>query len=400
MTSIKVKFRASIIDDKEGTIYYQIIHRKVVRQIKTNYKIYSEEWDDYSSEIILITKESNRSKYLYSVHSRIKHDCERLTQILKSLERRGCTYTANDIVTIYNKQINGNSFFDYMQGLITRFIELKKFRTSETYQTTLNSFMRFRNGLDLSFDNISSDLMMDYEAYLKDQNLTMNSISFYMRILRATYNRAVESELTEQKSPFKKVYTGVDKTVKRALPLKHIKKIKALDLTLRPDLMFARDLFLMSFYTRGMSFVDMAFLRKKDLQNSVISYRRRKTGQQLLIKCEPCLKEILNKYPNHNTEYLLPIIKDQNRSARDQYRSMLSTTNAKLRKVGEIAGITTPLTLYVARHSWASVAKNRNIPISVISEGMGHDSEATTQIYLASLDTSIVDRANRLILKC
>ena len=57
-----------------------------------------------------------------------------------------------------------------------------------------------------------------------------------------------------------------------------------------------------------------------------------------------------------------------------------------------------PLTMYVARHSWASAAKAKGIPVSVISEGMGHDSESTTQIYLASLDTSIVDSANSIIL--
>ena len=58
-----------------------------------------------------------------------------------------------------------------------------------------------------------------------------------------------------------------------------------------------------------------------------------------------------------------------------------------------------PLTMHVARHCWASVAKSKNIPLSVISEGMGHDSEETTRIYLASLDTSVVDKANSLILK-
>lgn len=63
-----------------------------------------------------------------------------------------------------------------------------------------------------------------------------------------------------------------------------------------------------------------------------------------------------------------------------------------------MVGIKIPLTMYVARHSWASAAKSKGIPLSVISEGMGHDSEATTQIYLASLDTAIVDKANSLII--
>ncbi len=286
-----------------------------------------------------------------------------------------------------------------MQSTVARLVELRKHRTSETYKTTLNSFMRFRGGEDLLLTDISSDMMMDYEAYLKEEGITNNSISFYMRILRAVYNRAVEQELVEQRHPFKRVYTGVDKTVKRALPLKYIKRIKELDLSTQPDLMFARDMFLFSFYMRGMSFIDMAYLRTKDLTNGIVSYRRRKTGQQLHIKWERCMQEILSSYPQFDIEYLLPIIRDKSKDSRAQYHNALSSVNKKLKRTGEMLGLTTPLKMYVARHSWASVAKSRNIPISVISEGMGHDSEATTQIYLASLDTSIVDKANNQILK-
>lgn len=138
-------------------------------------------------------------------------------------------------------------------------------------------------------NEIDSDLMTEYEAYLKSHGVAMNTVSFYNRILRAVYNRAVEKEMTVQRYPFKHVYTGIDKTVKRALPLKIIKRIKKLDLPLKSSLDFARDMFLFSFYTRGMSFIDMAYLKKKDLQNGILSYRRRKTGQQLFIKWEnPC----------------------------------------------------------------------------------------------------------------
>ena len=138
----------------------------------------------------------------------------------------------------------------------------------------------------------------------------MNTISFYMRNLRAIYNRAVERELTVQRYPFKHVYTGVDKTVKRAVPLKVIRRIRDLDLTLSPVLDYARDLFMFSFYTRGMAFVDMAYLKKKDLQNGVLVYRRQKTGQQLFIKWEKPMQEIVGKYDTSATPYLLPIIRD------------------------------------------------------------------------------------------
>ncbi len=151
-------------------------------------------------------------------------------------------------------------------------------------------------------------------------------------------------------------------------------------------------------YTRGMSFVDIAYLKKKDLQNGTLTYRRRKTGQQLFIKWEKPMQEIIDKYPVNDTPYLLPIIK-KTENERSQYRNALHTINDNLKKVAELAGLQTNLTLYVARHSWASAAKSKNIPISVISEGMGHDSESTTQIYLASLDNSLIDKANEIILR-
>lgn len=115
----------------------------------------------------------------------------------------------------------------------------------------------------MPLDDMDSDMMMAYEAYLKNNGVSPNSSSFYMRNLRAVYNRAVEKELTSQRFPFKHVYTGVDKTVKRAVPIKVIKQIKEMDFSMNPTFDFARDMFLMSFYTRGMSFVDMAYLRKR-----------------------------------------------------------------------------------------------------------------------------------------
>lgn len=287
-----------------------------------------------------------------------------------------------------------------MEGVIAQLKRLNRERTAETYTATLNSFMRFRKDNDVLLDEFNSDLMMEYEAYLKTQGITMNTVSFYMRILRAVYNRAVEKGLTEQRTPFRHVYTGIDKTLKRAIPLKAIKRIKELDLSMKPSLDFARDMFLFSFYTRGMSFIDMAYLRKKDLQNGILSYRRRKTGQQLFIRWEKCMQEIIGKYEIESASpFLLPILKYPYGQSRKQYKNMLFRVNKYLKEVARLANIEIPLTMYVSCHSWASAAKNKNIPVSVISEGMGHDSEMTTQIYLASLDCSVIDKANSLILR-
>lgn len=291
------------------------------------------------------------------------------------------------------------SFVFFARNLVEQLKERGKLRTSETYASSVNSFMRFREGKDIALRRIDSDLMMAYENYLETNNVCLNSISFYMRNLRAIYNRAVEKGLTIQRFPFKYVYTGIDKTAKRAVPLKIIRRIRSLDLSRFPELEYARDLFMFSFYTRGMSFVDMAFLKKKDLQNGILSYRRHKTNQQLFIKWEEPMQEVVDKYATIHTPYLLPIIKECGKDARRQYLTEVHRVNRGLRKIGQEIGLDIPLTTYVARHGWASIAKSKNVPLAVISEAMGHDSECTTRIYLASLDTAVVDRANRLILK-
>lgn len=139
-------------------------------------------------------------------------------------------------------------------------------------------------GEDISLSLIDSDLLEEYEAFLRRNELSLNTISFYMRKLRAVYNRAVDKGLISQQNPFKRVYTSIEKTPKRAIPLKWITKLKDLELIHLPELEFARDLFLFSFYTRGMSFVDIAYLRNKDLKNGELTYMRRKTGQRLQIK--------------------------------------------------------------------------------------------------------------------
>lgn len=398
MASIKVKLRPSTIADCEGTIYYQIIHDRKVRQLLTNYKLFPVEWDERRS-MVTAGRNSERKSFILSIRERIRWDMERLTKIGRKLDAEGLIYTADEVIDEFNRYAHEYSLFNFMESLIARLKQNGKTRTSETYRSTLNSFKKYRKDEDIMLDCITSETMEGYEAWHRKRGVAPNTISFYTRILRAVYNRAVEDDIIENRNPFRHVYTGVDKTVKRALPLALIKKIKVLDLSLIPTLDYARDMFLMSFYLRGMSFIDMAFLRKTDLKNRYVTYRRRKTGQQLIIEWTKEMQMILDKYPENNSDYLLPIIRNPGTNERCTYRNAGYNINHNLKRIAEMVGITIPLTLYVARHSWASAAKAKGIPVSVISEGMGHDSEATTQIYLASLDTSAVDKANSLILK-
>lgn len=218
MASVKVKFRPSTIEGKEGTIYYQIIQNRVIRQLKTDYRIFTDEWNEAGSCIFV--GRSERSNLLLSLQERMEWDLKRLDMIIHQLDNRKSTYTANDIIVAFQNRVDEQSFFNFMQGIIKQLELLNKIRTSETYTAALNSFMKFRYGQDILLCEIDSDMMMLYEAWLKSKEICPNTVSFYMRILRAVYNRAVEKELIEQKYPFRHVYTGIDKTVKRAVPLK------------------------------------------------------------------------------------------------------------------------------------------------------------------------------------
>ena len=250
MATVKIKFRPSTVDGGQGSIFYQVIHNRVARQQKTGYRLYGYEWNSYSSEVVLPKFNENRKRYLSEIGDKIRMDVKHFQKVITDFEHSGCDYTADDVIAEFSSNNPENFLFPFMEGVIANLKTLGKIRTSETYAATLCSFRRFREDKDVTLDDMDSDMMMAYEAYLKNNGVSPNSSSFYMRNLRAVYNRAVEKGLTSQRFPFKHVYTGVEKTVKRAVPLKVIKKIKEMDFSMNPSFDFARDMFLMSFYTR------------------------------------------------------------------------------------------------------------------------------------------------------
>ena len=146
MTSIKVKFRPSTVDGKEGGLYFQIIHNRVVRQLNTDYKVYAEEWDAESESVIV---SGNRSNLLLGIQERLAWDVARLEKVVRSLETERRRFTADDVITLFHKQTKESSLFTFMHNVIAQLKQLGKVRTSETYTATLNSFMAFRENQDV-----------------------------------------------------------------------------------------------------------------------------------------------------------------------------------------------------------------------------------------------------------
>ncbi len=396
MTSIKLKFRPSTTPGKEGSIVFQLIYGRTVRRITSRYKIFAGEWNGEVGRIALPTPSSPRYAHLVSVESALQWELNRLQRMVQE----SVPVNLDEIAANFSSGIDAmDSVFNFIRRQIHHKEQIGKVRSSETYRSMLNSFTCFRKGVDLTFDMMDGMLMELYEAWMRKCGLTRNSTSFYMRILRTNYKLAVEKGLTPDRHPFRNVYCGIDKTVKRSLPFSEIKKISALDLSRKPSMDFARDMFMFSFCTRGMSFIDMAYLKKADLNNGCLAYRRKKTGQLMMIEWTKQMQDIIDKYKSDGTSYLLPIITREDGSERRQYQNQMRKTNRLLKDIANRAGLPLSLSMYYARHSWATIARGRDVPLAVISEGLGHDSETTTQIYLDSIKSSEVDKVNRMILE-
>lgn len=396
MTSIKLKFRPSTTPGKEGSIVFQLIYGRTVRRITSRYKIFAGEWNGEVGRIALPTPSSPRYAHLVSVESALQWELNRLQRMVQE----SVPVNLDEIAANFSSGIGTmDSVFNFIRRQIHHKEQIGKVRSSETYRSMLNSFTCFRKGVDLTFDMMDGMLMELYEAWMRKCGLTRNSTSFYMRILRTNYKLAVEKGLTPDRHPFRKVYCGIDKTVKRSLPFSEIKKISALDLSRKPSMDFVRDMFMFSFCTRGMSFIDMAYLKKADLNNGCLAYRRKKTGQLMMIEWTKQMQDIIDKYKSDGTSYLLPIITSEDGSERRQYQNQMRKINRLLKDIANRAGLPLSLSMYYARHSWATIARGRDVPLAVISEGLGHDSETTTQIYLDSIKSSEVDKVNRMILE-
>ena len=400
MATVKVKFRKSSVEGKAGSIYYQLCHKQSNRQITTRMHILPQWWDA-EKETFISEADNNGMSARYQ--RQIEKDLQRIRRILCEWDGTGKDYTLTDVITRFRTwDENGDTV---LSSLVTLVDELKhddRWGNARNLQRALNSFSGFLGGLDIPFKQVDEKLIMEYEQWLRARKVSKNSCSFYMRTLRSAYNKVINTKQLEQTYPFRNVYTGVERTRKRAVREDIMVRLQKLDLTRSAPLAFSRDLFIFSYCTRGMAFVDIAYLKKEDINGGMLSYIRHKTGQCLTVRIEPLIEEIIKRYePSvRNSPYIFPIITSNDpEEAFRQYQTALGYHNRKLKKLGKLTGENLRLSSYTARHSWATVARNHNVPLSVISAGMGHTSEKTTLIYLESVENLLIDKANEDILK-
>ena len=310
-------------------------------------------------------------------------------------------YTAEDLRKAFYHKQRYKTVFMFLQEQVTKKTLMKRQGTARTYDNAYRRFKDFREDMDLPFKKLTPDMIEQYEAWLINRRLKQNSIRCYLRTLNTLLYKAAEEGLLNNRNLFSHVHLSYVKTTKRAISEKELKLIANIRLPENSSIALARDIFMFSFYMRGMPFVDIAYLRKTDLKNGMWTYCRRKTNQCLKVEWEKAQQNIIDRYSSQTADspYLFPIILKEDGTEYQQYQRMQININRALKRLGKMAGLKMPLTTYVARHTWASVARDMNIPISIISEGMGHNSIKTTQVYLNSIDTSRINKANKRIIK-
>ncbi len=295
------------------------------------------------------------------------------------------------------------------EGLLTCFIELlivelekeQRNGTAHVYRSTLNRLRTFMNGQEMSFDQLTAEWLNLFQKHLLAGELKWNTVSTYMRMLRAIYHKAVERGITPYVPRlFNKVHTGVDSPVKRAVPREVISTLMKSEKKLPQRLAFSRDVFVLLFLLRGMSFVDLAFLRKCDLQAGVITYHRHKTGRKITVSVPPEAMAILEKYRDERSAspYLFPIIKQLGHNEYGQYTRMLRLQNYNLLLLARALNIRERLSTYTARHTWATTALQQNYNANLICDAMGHSSVKVTETYFQPFKEAEINKMNRNII--
>ena len=409
MTSICFVVRPSSNVKKPGSLILRIIHCRKVRHVTLqDCHIYPHEWDMKSQSIMYSADNLQRHSFLKTVEQKIEYEKGIIENYVAELRLRG-QYCVDDIINLYRRESSNNNLLGYT-GLLIRELERNgNGRTARAYDTVTKGFIAFSGKKDIELCQIDPCLIKSFESYLRNKGKKSNTISYYMRNLRAIYNKAVASGYVLKyngEKLFARVYTGVDKTVKRAITCEELKSLYSfafsemlrIEETDSQNLYLAWRFFFFCFYARGMCFVDLAYLRKDNIKNGIIRYSRKKTGQQIEVKIIPELQNIIDSFASEvkYSEYVFPIIKDATRNPRLQYENGLNIQNRRLKKLSLLVGIR-PVSTHVARHTWASIGKKENVPLRVISECLGHSSEKTTLIYMGLLDNSVLDEANDLI---
>ncbi len=417
MTSFTFHFRASgKKTDSSGTLFIRIIHRRKYKDIRRDYRLAPDQWDPVSRTPVLPgPADPENHRRLAAIAEAMKADLRLLATVASELkEDPRCG--VGEIAARFLAESGSGTVTGFARRLAVELLSCGRYRTARAYRSAARSLAAFA-GKDLTLEEVRTGLLIEYEQWMRDNGLKMNTISFYMRNLRAMYYKAVKAgEIQPQKeNPFSRVYTGVHETRRRALDREEMEALARLSSQLERRTAHRKDseeepegaktgdlrrsllYFMFAYHSRGMSFIDLAYLRKSEIIGNTIRYKRKKTGFYMEVVVTPPMRKILRHFSRltKNSPYVFPILSCEGPEARKNYETALSYQNKMLKILARRAGIGKRISTHVARHTWATMAKRLGYSVSLISEGLGHRDPKVTSIYLASFERSAMEEISK-----
>ncbi|MBL0049732.1 MAG: site-specific integrase [Bacteroidetes bacterium] len=403
MTTAKLLlYESKTLSNGKHPLCIRLIKDRTIKYISVGYSASKEQWN--GSELLKGYPNFIRTNKI------LRTKLNEVEDVILNLEDSGRSYSLEQVEHKFLGTIKKKTVFIYCQDIIDRLKETHKIGNSVIYKDLLRTLKLFRNNRDLSFSDIDYGFLMKFEEFFLSRKVSENSISLYMRTLRALVNKAInEGYCKKEDYAFDKYKVSKldTSTQKRAITKEEILKIINFETEAGTSLMHSKNFFLFSFYTIGMNFTDMANLRWKNIISNRIIFIRAKNKKLFDIKIQPRCQEILDYYSQENKneeDYIFPILNDKIHnnlsSIRDRLHKVNKRVNKDLQAIAKKLKIdaTHSITHYVARHSWASIQKENGVSTAIISESMQHDSEKTTQIYLKSFVNKVLDDANASII--
>ena len=250
---------------------------------------------------------------------------------------------------------------------------------------------------DCTLDEIDKKWLMNFDNFMLKSGLSTNTRAIHMRNLRAVFNYAIDEEITTN-YPFRKFPIKKEETRKRSLTIEQLRLLR--DYPCEEHQKKYRDIFMLMFYLIGINAIDL--FNAKSLKNGRLEYRRAKTNKLYSVKVEPEALDIINQYKGK--DYLIDILDKYS-----YYKDFLRNMSVQLKKIGKmerkglggkkhIEPLFPDLSSYWARHTWATIAAELDIPKETISEALGHEiGSPITSIYI-KFDQKKIDEANRKVI--
>lgn len=307
-------------------------------------------------------------------------------------------------INLLNKEKTTSTITEFWQREVDQLISVGRAGGANVYTSSYSGLSKVLN-LNRPFKELTLNDLLKTEAALRKAGLSTNSVSVYMRTLRAICNKAINLDLVDQAwYPFRKYQIRKEKTIPRVLTLVELQSYFALDIEPSDKLFQVHQTGKLIFLLRGINLKDLLLLNQTSMVNDRIVYKRAKTGKLYNINVHQHTKYVLDLLAKPSQKALVPTSVDLSSINFDaktvkRYNQVRKVVNKHLGQLGEMAGLSIHLSSYVFRYSYANIAKQLGYSKDMIAEALGHEyGNAVTGIYLEMFDSEKLDNMHTAII--